>query len=98
MTVLGKLEGVEDYVEDLIQHLKDEVPESAFPRALWATTPFMWFATAGMRLLPSKEAADLTNKLRQVGYIRGEGALSRSFMISKYSFLGFPVAFITCER
>jgi len=64
----GKLEGVEDYVEDLIQHLKDEVPESAFPRGLWATTPFMWFATAGMRLLPSKEAADLTNKLRQVAH------------------------------
>ena len=62
-----KLEGVEAYVGELLQHLKDEVPEASFPRSTWSTTPFMWFATAGMRLLKTKTADDLTNKLREVG-------------------------------
>ena len=62
-----KLEGVESYVGELLQHLKDEVPEASFPRSTWSTTPFMWFATAGMRLLETKTADDLTNKLREVG-------------------------------
>jgi len=64
----GNLGGIKAYVQDLLKHLNDEVPESAFPRASWAKTPFMWFATAGMRLLSTQVADDITNKLRQIGH------------------------------
>ena len=60
------LDGVEAYVKGLIQHLDDELPESLFPRSTWAKTPFMWFATAGMRILPTDVADALTEKIRQV--------------------------------
>ena len=62
----GRLDDVKEYVDDLLQHLKTELPESSFPRSCWDSTPFMWFATAGMRLVPAQEADDLTNKIREV--------------------------------
>jgi len=65
-TLAGKLGEVEGYIQDLISHLKTGLPESVFPRATWSQTPFMWFATAGMRLLKTKDADDLTNKIREV--------------------------------
>jgi len=65
-TLAGKLGEVEGYIQDLISHLKTGLPESVFPRATWSQTPFMWFATAGMRLLETKDADDLTNKIRAV--------------------------------
>ena len=65
-TVIDDLDGVEAYVKGLIQHLDDELPESLFPRSTWAKTPFMWFATAGMRILPTDVADALTEKIRQV--------------------------------
>jgi len=65
-TLAGKLGEVEGYIQDLISHLKTGLPESVFPRATWSQTPFMWFATAGMRLLKTKDADKLTNKIREV--------------------------------
>jgi len=65
-SLAGRLDDVKEYVNDLLQHLKDELPETSFPRSSWDSTPFMWFATAGMRLLPATEANDLTNKIREV--------------------------------
>lgn len=67
-TLAGMLDSVEPYILDLLQHLKDELPESKFPRSAWAKTPFMWFATAGMRLLPSQQADQLTYKIRQIAH------------------------------
>lgn len=60
------LDAVEAYMQDLMNHLKSEVPESVFPRSAWSATPFMWFATAGMRLLPHSKANALTSKIREV--------------------------------
>jgi len=65
-TLAGKLGEVEKYIDRLIQPVRSELPESSFPRGTWSDTPFMWFATAGMRLLPAKEADDLTQKIREV--------------------------------
>jgi len=64
-SLAGRLGDVKAYVNDLLQHLKDET-KSSFPPDSWKSTPFMWFATAGMRLLPAKKANDLTNKIREV--------------------------------
>jgi len=61
-----KLDEVEAYMTDLIRHVKDEVPASSFPSKAWSQTPFMWFATAGMRLLPTLDADDLTHRIREV--------------------------------
>jgi Golgi nucleoside diphosphatase len=64
------LDAVEGYIEDLMTHLKSELPESAFPRSAWKETPFMWFATAGMRLLLPRKANALTNRIREVSCLR----------------------------
>jgi len=65
-SLAGKTELVRDYIFNLIQAIFEEVPDSSFPRAKWDKTPFLWFATAGMRLLPAEQADEITLEIRRV--------------------------------
>lgn len=43
-----------------------EVAESDVPREVWATTPLVLKATAGLRLLPGEKATHLLNKVKEL--------------------------------